>query len=195
MFPSSSDQTIILGYHALMNELATAYLRVAGQYVLWLVGYALLIWLAAVVAGRWERSRRGERVASLVQRYEGHFKILAMLLVSLGFVVLMPLAAFVIIVFLFAWPLSTADTYGKQLVAAQLAEFRLGCDNAALTSKCITMARGNEVVSRGFLIGSSERVVALFDPAAGRTVLLEREGHVLTGAPRGARVLEILKAK
>jgi hypothetical protein len=195
MFPSPSDQTIILGYHALTNELASAYLRVLGQYALWLVGYALLIWLAAVGAGRWERSRARERVATLAQRYEGPFKILAMLLVSLGLVVIMPLAAFVIVVFLLAWPLSAADAYGKQLVAAQLTEFKLGCDDAALTAKCITMARGNEAISRGFLVGSSERVVALFDPAAGRTVLMEREGLVLTGGPRGARVLENTKAK
>jgi hypothetical protein len=78
MFPSSSDQTIIFGYHALTNELATAYLRVLGQYALWLVGYAVLIWLAAVGAQRWERSRAREHLATLVQRYEVTFKALAM---------------------------------------------------------------------------------------------------------------------
>jgi hypothetical protein len=195
MFPSSSDQTIILGYHALMNELATAYLRVLGQYFLWLVGYALLIWFAAVVAVRWERSPGRLRAANLLRRYEGPFKVLAMLLVSLGMVVLLPLLAFTTIVFLLAWPLSAADTYGKQLVATQLTEFKQGCDSAAIAAKCITIVRGNEAISRGFLVGSGERVVALFDPAAGRTVLLEREGLVLTTAPRGARATEGSKAK
>lgn len=195
MFPSSSDQTIILGYHALMNELATAYLRVLGQYVLWLVGYALLIWLAALGAARWERSPGRLRAANLLRRYEGPFKIIAMLLVSLGLVVLMPLVAFTIIVLLLGWPLSAADSYGKQLVAGQLADFKLGCDSAALAAKCITVTRGGDAIYRGFLVGSSERVVAMFDPAAGRVVLLEREGLVLSAAPRGARATESSKAK
>jgi hypothetical protein len=195
MFPSSSDKTIILGYHALINELATAYVRVFGQYALWLVGYALVIWLAAVAGGRWERSRIQKRVETLLQRNKAPFKIGAMLLMSLGLVVVMPLAAFVTLVFLLAWPLSAADAYGKQLVAGQLTEFKLGCDNATLAVKCITVGRGSEVVSRGFLVGSSERVVAVFDPAAERTVLLEREGLVLTGAPRGAGVPESIKGK
>ena len=104
----------------------------------------------------------------------------------------MPPSAFVIIVF--AWPLSAADAYGKQLPAAQLAEFKLGCDNPTLAAKCITVASGDDVIYRG-LVRSSKRVVAVFDPAAERTVLLEREGLVLAGAPRGARVPEVIKAK
>jgi uncharacterized protein YggT (Ycf19 family) len=186
MFPSSPDEMIVLGYHALMNELAKAYLRVIGKYVLWLVGYALLIWLAAVLVAKWENRGGKTQLANAMQRYEGPFRAFAMLLGSLGLVVATPLAAFVMIILLFSWPLTAGDAYGKEWVLRQHAEFKPGCDNPAVPAKCIALLRGDNLVARGFLIGSGERVVALFDPSSGRTVLMEREGLVLRGAPRSA---------
>ncbi len=184
LIAATPQQTIVLGYQALVNEYAAGFVRITGQYILWIVAYALLLWLVAMASDRWG-SKGNRALNKLSSQHPGTARLMAMLAASVGVVVAMPLVLGAMAFLLLVWPLKAADEYGKDLAAKQLADFKRGCDLKAATNHCATLTRKDTFVARGFVIGSSESVIALFDPASNRTIVLEREGLQLSNQPRG----------
>lgn len=184
LIAATPQQTIVLGYHALVNEYAAGFVKITGRYLLWIVAYALLLWLVALASDRWGSRGKGA-LSKLASQNPGLARLMGMLAASLGVVVVMPLMLGAMALLLLVWPLTAADDYGKGLAARQLADFKRGCDSKTSGNHCATLTRKDALVARGFLIGSSERVIALFDPASSRTIVVEREGLQLSNQPRG----------
>jgi hypothetical protein len=182
MFPQPTDLTIVLGYHALWNGLASTFLDAIRQYWLWLVGYGFFVGLIALLALLPDRVPR-RMLATWLEDHQILAKIVLVLTVSMGSVAVAIPALLVTALVVLALPIGAGESYGKKLVSEQLTDYRRGCENPTSHAKCTALMRGNELVAQGFLIASTEAHVAIYDPVNNRTILTERAGLTLRGAP------------
>lgn len=184
MFPKATDLTLVLGYQAMLGGFAKFVGLVIRDYWPWLLGYGIVmglsLWGAEVAAGRgWL-----EPVRSTLVRKEKVVRIVTVIVVSIVlFAVAVPVAISAAFLAL-AGPLTVGDAYGRQVVEDQLTDFKLGCANVAARARCATVTRNGDLVGQGYLIGASETHVALFSAESNRTMVVERTGLQIVGAPR-----------
>lgn len=187
MFPIAADMTFVYGYEALVHGFGAALLSVFKDYWPVLLGYGLLCvgtMLLVVKESQYravfsEFLRRKEKLGKLLR-----LSIACLLAMALPTVAI-PFAA-VSALLVLALPISAAESYAKDRVNRQIADFKIGCEMASKIrgAKCLKAVKNGEQVAYGFLIGSSESHVALFDPVLMDVVLLERAGATLTSGPR-----------
>lgn len=184
MFPKATDLTLVLGYQAMLGGFAKFVGLVIRDYWPWLLGYGIVmafsLWGAEVAAARgWF-----EPVRSTLVRREKIVRIVTGMVISIAlFAIAVPVAisaAFLAV----AGPLTIGDAYGRQVVEEQLSDFQLGCCNLAARARCATVTRNGDLVGQGYLIGASETHVALFSAESNRTMVVERAGAQIVGAPR-----------
>jgi lysylphosphatidylglycerol synthetase-like protein (DUF2156 family) len=182
MFPKPTDMTLVQGYYALVNGISKIVVTLIAQHWPWLLAYGLFLGPAAWLSTVMDTFPR-TRLAGWIAHHERLARIVVMFALGLGIVaVVMPLVLVTVVVVL-ALPISAGNQYGKTLVQEQLDDFKGGCERSTSKAKCVSLMKGEQLLARGFLIAATQPRVAIYDPAAKRTIVLETEGLTLNGAP------------
>jgi hypothetical protein len=183
MFPKPTDVTLVQGYYAMVNGISTIVVALIAQHWPWLLAYGAFIGLVAWGLTAIDNLPR-TRLAGWIAGHEKLARTFVMFVFGVGLVaVVLPLALITVVVVL-ALPISAGDAYGKSLVRAQLADFKAGCDRPTHQAACVSVMKGDQALARGFLIAATQPRVALYDPTAQRTIVIEAHGLTLLGAPR-----------
>lgn len=184
MFPKATDLTLILGYHALLGSLAEFVVLFFQDYWYWLLGYGVILWLYVWAAEVVTSRGLLEPVRSTLARKEKLVRVLTVLVVCVALTAVAVPFAISAALLAVAGPLSVGDTYGRKLVKDQLDDYKLGCSNLASRTRCVTVTRSGDLIGQGYLIGATEAHVALYSAATNRTMVVERAGLQIVGAPR-----------
>lgn len=201
LFEKSMDALLNAGFHYSTERL----LKIVAQMFTW-GALAVLAWIVfcavmtvAFGTGLEKLQTRVERSSNSVKlglpmkvKVWGTKTLLAAFITSGGYVMISLLA--VLLALLMIGASAFGQSAGRAEAARQLKEFRKGCEAALRVPSCIEVRKGDELISKGFIIDSNDKYLALYEVDKQRTRTFERSGLDIIGLLSDGRTATALAA-
>lgn len=197
LFDKSMDVLLNAGFHYSINRSTLIVEQMGAAGGVWIMlAIALcavmvvalgagLRWVQKKVEG-WASSIDDSRVPTWTKTW-GLDAVLAATFASSAYVFIWLLVALLTLLMLGAS--AFGQSAGRAEAKRELAEFRKGCEAAQRVRSCIEVRKGDELVTKGFIIDSNDKHLALYEVDKRRTRTFERTGLDIIGLTSDARTV------
>ena len=182
-FRIPTDEALVRGYEAIWAVFSTGLLRwISNDWMIFIL-YGLLGVASYFLINLPEKKR--EAMANKLKKMVENSAIRHSAIAGSSFFIfagIIPISlVFVMIITLL--PLSIAKQYGGMAYNSTIKEFVTNCPEETKDFRCVTLRKEGQVVSTGYIIGISEKFIAMYEPNQKRVALIERPGNIALTLP------------